>query len=110
MRATIDVAELTGIFSVRWRVSCRLEFTAIELAAIRFAKLDDRTVYERQSQTGDVSRSLKQARDQGFGWEFDFPLAALSESIRIETEILPTIKSWLDAAQSFKTGSRTIEL
>lgn len=112
MRATIDVHEKRGIFSLEWIVETSVEFSAAEHAAIDHGRIGSTVLYTRRNSEGtEYDYHLSDLRKAGSHKDsFSFPLDAGASAAHWEHTLLPKIKGLIEAVNNFKTGTRVIEL
>jgi len=111
MRATIDVREERGFFSVKWIVDCRVELTELEYAAIKHGQLGSETLYYDGPDDDKRRVTLSEVLGNG-GVKTTWTTLSSAQRDRafIEDQMLPKIKSLIVAGQSVGNGPRVIEL
>ena len=116
MRATIDIEEYqyaVGLFKrePRWKVNCKLNFSEEELAIIRARSLYDLHVYNQRlpMEEDEIPILLREIIKHGIWSVFSSPVEARNFKHDLSTEILPSLKTYIEECVDTGGEPETLE-
>lgn len=110
MRATLTINEKRGFLSLNWTVDCRIEFTELELAAIKHGRLGAEVICHQGHGENERDITLGEIlRDGGMNTTFPTLQGARKDYAFIEGELLPKIKSVINSTARVGGEPKIIE-